>query len=518
MVALLILILSLRPAALAATSDPLIQALREVQQLIQQGKWAIAQDKLERSLKEFPNDSNLYNFMGVVEAQKGNAEAAEASFRKAIALSPRAASTYLNLGAFYQGRVERDPQALEKASKAYQTLLQFLPGNVEANFQSAKVLQRLGNFQESLDRVSALPADIQGRPQVQVLRCVNQAGLGQEQQAKNIADRLLASPDLTESDLLSMLPASNVKKFLPLRQRLLEGLQARSLASWNTLRQLGLVYEEQGQLDQARRVLEGAAQKDPDLASLLLELARVAHKQKDFQGALGYLAHARDLEPDNAGIHFFFGMVCVDAELPLDARQSLERAVKLDPDNAYYNYALAAVLLQDKDPSLSIPYFQKYRELKPGDIRGRFSLGTAYFYNSAFPQAKAELGVAAGDPVTAAGAHYFLARIAKQENDLAAAEQHLQASLRINPDHAEARAELALVYVRNKEYAKAEQELSRALKLDPESYLANLNLLNLYQRTKDRRAEEQAARFEIIKKKRSERQQALLRTIEIRPY
>ena len=58
----------------------------------------------------------------------------------------------------------------------------------------------------------------------------------------------------------------------------------------------------------------------------------------------------------------------------------------------------------------------------------------------------------------------------------------------------------------------------RALEIDPDSYPGNLNLLNLFQRTKDRRADAQAQRFEEIKKKRSEKEQALLRTLDIRPY
>ena len=87
-----------------------------------------------------------------------------------------------------------------------------------------------------------------------------------------------------------------------------------------------------------------------------------------------------------------------------------------------------------------------------------------------------------------------------------------------NPNYAESHAELGLIYLRKKEYERAEKALRTALELDPESYLANLNLLNLFQRTKDPRAQEQALRFEAIQKKKSERQQTLLRTIEVRPY
>src|SRR4029077_20145280 len=87
------------------------------------------------------------------------------------------------------------------------------------------------------------------------------------------------------------------------------------------------------------------SQQAPD-AALLLDLARVAYKQKDYQGALGYLAHARDLEPQNPAIHFFFGVVLIEMDLPLDAESSLSKAAELDSQNAYVAYALGAVKSQ----------------------------------------------------------------------------------------------------------------------------------------------------------------------------
>ena len=79
-------------------------------------------------------------------------------------------------------------------------------------------------------------------------------------------------------------------------------------------------------------------------------------------------------------------------------------------------------------------------------------------------------------------------------------------------------AELAHVHIRLDRYEKARRELERAAALDSENFRANANLLILYQRTKDPRAQAQQERFEEIKKKRSENEQLLWRTIEVRPY
>ena len=45
---------------------------------------------------------------------------------------------------------------------------------------------------------------------------------------------------------------------------------------------------------------------------------------RDLRGALGYLAHARDLQPAHGGVHFFFGIVCMDLDLGVEAHNALK--------------------------------------------------------------------------------------------------------------------------------------------------------------------------------------------------
>ncbi|PYV92524.1 MAG: hypothetical protein DMG05_04075 [Acidobacteria bacterium] len=508
----------LAPFRLEAVPTSPVEIMQQVERLIQQGDIAGARSRLTQALQAFPQEAGLYNLFGVVEAQQGNYPEAESNFKKAIERAPQLTGAYLNLGRLYQENVLKDPQALPKGLETYQKLLQYQPNHLEANYQSAVLLIRQGSFKAALLHLSRLPAVEQERPQALAVRCAAHAGLEELSQAAAATDRLLKSKELTEIDILSILPILDANKREDLEEKMLEGLVQRELASINTLHQLGLLYERRGQLDRAHQTLEKVAQGEPISAKLLLELARIAHKQGDHKGTLGYLAHARDLEPQNAGIHFFFGMVCVDLDLSQDAYNSLKQAVSLNPNNPYYNYALGAVAVQRKDPSEAIPYFQKYCDLRPEDPRGRFALGVAYFYSSNSDLARKELERVVQYHETAAGAHYFLGRLAKQGDKLAEAMKELQLAVQANPNYAEAYAELGLLQLRQKEYAQAEKTLRRALEIDPDSYSANLNLLNLYQRTKDKRVDSQAQRFEEVKKRRSEKEEALLRTIEVRPY
>ena len=220
----------------------------------------------------------------------------------------------------------------------------------------------------------------------------------------------------------------------------------------------------------------------------------------------------------NAGIHFFFGVVCIELNLPLEARKSLDEAVRLDPENAYYNYALGSVALHGRDPAQAIPYFEKYIKSKPKDPRGQFGRGVARFYSADYDAAARDLHAVADKPETAAGAHYFLGRIAKLQDNLPEAEAQLKQAVVADPRFADALAELGLLHIRLGQYDDAKDELNRAFSLDPDNFRVNADLLILYQKTGDPRALEQQLRLDEIKKKRAEDEQLLWRTIEVRPY
>ncbi|HEV2501194.1 MAG TPA: tetratricopeptide repeat protein [Terriglobia bacterium] len=524
------------PALLAAVQAPAIRArtigaqsavsqgqqaqsqdsiLKRAQQLIGQGNLEGARAELVQGLKSFPHEAAIYNFLGVVDAQENNLQVAEEHFRQAIALDPRYAGACLNLGHLYQSEIPKVPDAASLALATYLKLLRYDPANAEANYQAAVLEMRKGDYQGSLGHLRKLSAADQQKPQALAVLCADLAGAGHLSEASSAASRLAASAELKEDDVISILPY--LKSHNPLALQLLATVVRRNLASESTLYKLAQLQEQAGQLKQARQTFESVAEKEPNQAVPLIDLARIANVQHDYRGALGYLAHARDLEPENAAVHFFFGIVCIEMDLHQEAYVSLKKAVNLDPDNAYYNYAFGAVASQRDDPREAIPYFKKYCALRPSDPRGPLSLGAAYYYSHDLEVSRNELLKVARVKATAAGANYFLGRIAYDDDNLPDAAQYLTTATRDDPEYADAYAALGGVYLNQKKYGHAEESLLRALKIDPTNYLANLNLTVLYQRTKDKRAAEQAKRFAALRTQREQRAKLFLRTIRVVP-
>ena len=512
----ILLVLALQPGP--ASPPPLPEILEHARQLLERPDRPAARRALEEALRLYPASPAVHNFLGVLEAGEGNAAAAERHFEDALSRAADYTDAWLNLGRLFQENAGRDPQAATKALAAYEAILRFAPDHAEARFQAAALLQTMGRFDRSLETLARLsPAD-QERPAALAVRLADLAGQGRRAETDAAAEKLLATGGFDELDVRPVLPALLSHGREDVAARLLEDLRRRGQASTGDLQQLALLMEKQGKLVEARVRLEEAAQSRPDDVPLLLDLARVTHKAGDGRGALGYLAHARALEPRNARVHFLFGMECVDLDLGAEAYNSLLEAVRLDPENAEINYAMGAVALHRKDPGEAIPYFRKYAGLRPGEPRGPFAVGIAAFFAKDYDTARKLLTPAAAQPQTAAAASYFLARMARAENDFEEALRLARQSTQANPKYADAWAELGLVHLRLGQPEKAEQALRRCLELDPESYFGNLHLAMLYAQTRDPREAAQRQRFDEIKKKRAEMAADFLRPIEVRPY
>ena len=161
---------------------------------------------------------------------------------------------------------------------------------------------------------------------------------------------MLAASDLSEADVLPILSTLHNHSADDFACRLLEILDERKLISSAGLQALAGIEEKQGRLKEARDVLEKDLQVEPPSAPLLVRLAKLAYQSGDLEGAVAYLAHARDLEPAKRCDSLLFWDRLRGSEITARGSgvpgQSRARWIPIIP---YYNYALGAVLLQEKN-------------------------------------------------------------------------------------------------------------------------------------------------------------------------
>ena len=504
--------------ALRSQNRDVERTIETIQSAIEKGDAAGASQLLAEALKRYPKEGGLFNLRGVVHAQRSEVAEARADFQQAVRLTPELAPAWKNLARACQLLSVRDESAVSCAAGAWEHVLREQPADVEARSSLATLYEWQGKFADSLGELEKLPSDEASRPALLALRCGDFAGLHRNREAAQAAQSLARAANFSEGDAASIYPVLESTHSADLIVTLVQALDSRGKASPDSLRRLAVAYEQLNCLPDARETLERVAVADAKNPRHLLELARMAYRMHDLEGCLGYLGHARDLTPDDPQIHFLFGLVAVEMELPVVARQSLEKALAIDPQKPEYNYAMGGVLLGGGNGAGSVPYFAKYVAAKPGDPRGHFALGAAYFAALDYDRCRAEMLDAVKDPKTEAGASYYLGQIARMQENYGEALRYVERAITLAPSFGEAYTELARIRIGQNQLAEARTAVERALRLDPDSFQANSVLLNILQLTHDPGAEQQAAHLRTLDAERSRRRELLMRTIEVRPY
>jgi tetratricopeptide (TPR) repeat protein len=382
----------------------------------------------------------------------------------------------------------------------------------EAHANLAALLLDKADYTGAEEHLSALPESVKNQNRFRAMECAAFAGAGDLGRAKESATGM-SGPVKEEDVSLAAFALARLHQNELVIQMLAPVPKQESSKELRSL--LATAYARNGNLAQAREAFESLAREDPKQTKPLTEAARIAYQQKDYEGAAGYLMHALKNDPNDAGIQFFFGIVCVNLNLPGDAVQALKEAVRLKPDNATYNYALGAASLSGQSSDAAVTYFKKYVALRPTDPHGRLALGTAEFEAGNLEAARRELTALISNPTTSAGAHYILGKVSRREGDLDGAREHFAEAAKLDPHDAMLEANLAGIYIRQDKLSEARNAIDRALALDPDNYLANEYLLTLLRKQKDVKAEQQAQRFAALTQKLSEDQALLFRHIEV---
>jgi tetratricopeptide (TPR) repeat protein len=502
--------------AFAADSSPYERTILEIQNQIEAGNLEAARTLVAEAARQYPHNGGVENLLGVVEVQQGHPLAASKAFSAAIVDNPHLTAAYLNLNRIKMESASTDQAARAEALRLSLKVLQLEPSNDEAHFQAATIHFWNKEFNSSLDQLGKLSSGSRAKIGAQALLCADNAALGERQATDESAQALAANPDLSEPDAETCVPMLRAARRADLINTLLTAVQTHQPLSPDALRVLGLAQEAEGQLPLARATLEKAFAAKDTSVEILEDLTRVARAANDNQGALGYLAHARDLAPDNAALAYEFGAVCVRMGLYAEARKAIAEALRLKPDNAEYNLGMGIVVSFSADPSQAIPFLARYHALRPRDPEGVLALGTANFRAKDYDAASRWLTEAVSGQKTAADAHYYLGRIARQEGHLDEATAQLKQSLALKPDQPDTLAELGEINLQTHDFEHAGAYFDQALRNDPDNYVANFGLLQLYARTGDARREQQSRRFEEIKNLKEQQDRQMMRSLEIR--
>jgi len=102
----------------------------------------------DKSYREIPGDPEIWNHVGFAYAVQEDWDNALAAFNRALALDPRYAEAFFNLGEAYLSLAlkNKDPNLLEKSSESFKKSIEMDPDYPHPYFGLGKIYRQMGNM------------------------------------------------------------------------------------------------------------------------------------------------------------------------------------------------------------------------------------------------------------------------------------------------------------------------------------------------------------------------------------
>lgn len=247
----------------------------------------------------------------------------------------------------------------------------------------------------------------------------------------------------------------------------------------------------QGDTARAREILERVAADAPHFSSALRLLADVYRSLGREADAERFVYRANRLQPfapyadpmvdtlaRESRNSTLLLRVSSEANLAVNAEWAeylTRRALEFDPDNPEAVVKLGRVLRTVGRNDEALGYFQRYHEMVPGDFLGLAHIGSCLSAMGRYGEAESYLRRAVAgidDPQT----HYNLGLLLSVTNRGNEAIAEYEKALARDPNHADARLNMATALARQGRMDAALRELTQLVDQDPDNALARTNL------------------------------------------
>jgi tetratricopeptide (TPR) repeat protein len=312
-------------------------------------------------------------------------------------------------------------------------------------------------------------------------------------------------------------------------RRMVDAVSGDSSAS---RQQRAKAYGELGQLYHAYELNEAAEAcyrnalvLDPAHLEWTYSLGYLLQSTGRFSAALQFYQQMK-IDPQNPQmaylVHIRIGECYRKLNQPDQAKSAFEAAYQLNPEGPAVLARLGEIALDEKHFDLAIKYFTSALEKQPDANRLYYSLGMAYRGKGDMEKARFHLsqygmvGVQPPDPVkthleklvTGFWTHILAGKLAFSAGRYKEAAQAFEKAIKVNPENAGARVNLAAALGQLQKYKQAITQLQEAIRLAPENVTAHFNLGSLQANFGDYK--EAIKHFQFVVKKNPKDSQAHL--------
>jgi len=152
-------------------------------------------------------------------------------------------------------------------------------------------------------------------------------------------------------------------------------------------RSLGIVFGEEGRLEEAISHFSEALRLNPDYAKAHLSMGIALGRQGKIEGAVSHFSEALRLNPGLAGAHLGMGVALRRQGKINQAIDHFSEALRLNPDLAEPYFHLGNMLLQQGRIKKSIKLFSEALRLNPNYVEAHNNMGVALYQHGSINEA-----------------------------------------------------------------------------------------------------------------------------------
>ena len=253
-------------------------------------------------------------------------------------------------------------------------------------------------------------------------------------------------------------------------------LNPKDARAWNGL---GVALENSGDWHSALEAFKKASDADPSLTDAIYNRGKIELDHGTPSDAEQSFRAVLQQSPNDASAHSGLAQALVGEGNQAAAQSEFETALRIDPLNLDALEGLGQLALSQGQPAQAVGLLEKAVQRSPGDSVTRQQLALAYAqsgrYADAGQQLKEALRLTPGDPQV----HAMLSQVVEATGDLRQAIAEQQKALLLNSSDADGWNNLGVLEARSGNAAAAREDFAHALRIAPDHAAAKANLARL---------------------------------------
>jgi FimV-like protein len=229
-------------------------------------------------------------------------------------------------------------------------------------------------------------------------------------------------------------------------------------------RRLAVTLGSAGQFDEAKAVLSGAIEREPNNELLWYEQAQLESRSGSTEKAVASLKKALHLKPDFADAWNNLGSILAQFGDQSGAENAFREALAINPYDSGTQANFGRLLAGESDWNQAAFHLQKAVRLDSSNANAHGDYAAVLMQLQRLPEAESEAKAAMMGDAKSARAHDLLGQIFAQKRQLTSARTEFEASLKVNPEFGPAQLDLAETLIDQGQASTAVDLLEKAMR------------------------------------------------------